>query len=182
MMKILRQLGIAVLALITFELSAKCPENTQFQTIEIRADRTGKPYVVDKAENDKCRIRNNKLSSNESTSHIKWVFHELNCKEKHCDIRFEHQDVTIRNTRKPETYTDRSKYKPHILVREVIDDAMKCDGHANYFYCSLRVNELKRYCEKFDNKNYKSCTMHYNIYVGDNKIDPSIIIKPRPLF
>lgn len=182
MMKILLLPGLTFLALVTFELSAKCPDNTQFQTIEIKADRAGKPFVVDKAENDKCRIRNNRLTSTGSASHIKWVFHKLNCKEKHCDIRFEHQDMTIRNSRKPQAYSDRSKYKKHILVREIIDDAMKCGGHPNYFICTLRVNELKRYCEKFDGNEQNSCTMHYNIYVGDNKIDPSIIIKPRPLF
>lgn len=182
MMKILLQPGIALLALITFELSAKCLDNTQFQTIEIRPDRAGKPYVVDKADNDKCRIRNNRLASTGSASHIKWVFYELKCKEKHCDIRFEHQNMTIRNSRKPQAYEDRSKYKKRILVREIIDDAMECSGNPNYFVCSLRVNELKRYCEKFDGNDGNSCIMNYNIYVGDNKIDPSIIIKPRPLF
>lgn len=182
MMKILLLPGIAFFALITFELSAKCPDNTQFQTIEIRADRAGKPYVDNKAENDKCRIQNNRLTNTSSASHIKWVFLGLKCKEKHCDIRFDHQEMTIRNSRKPQAYADRSKYKKHILVREIIDEAMVCSGNPNYFVCVLRVNELKRYCEKFDENDYNYCTMKYNIYVGDNKIDPSIIIKPRPLF
>lgn len=184
-MKISLLLMITMLVVTSFELSAKCPNISQFQTIEIVPNANGKPMVVDKSASTKCEIRNNKLTSRQSTSHIKWVFRRLNCSEQHCKVSFKHENEIIPNTRTSRTPSHPNSAAPNpnlpIKARQVIDEAMTCEGNPQYYVCTLRVNELKRYCEKFSTTSTTSCTMDYDIIVNKQTIDPSIIIKPRPL-
>ncbi len=138
------------------EVNAACTDWNLYQTIEISKNADGKPYVVDKANSEKCLIKNNRLPDRLQSSHLNWVFKNLDCKKNHCRIEF-HGD--------------------HARAAK----ALSCvNTNANYSVCRVQVNALKDYCNKYDKLNNVKCTVSYNIKVGEKTIDPSIIIRPRP--
>ncbi len=136
--------------------NAGCTDWNLYQTIEITKNAEGKPYVVDKTNSEKCLIKNNRLADRLKSSHLNWIFKNLDCKKNNCRIEF-HGD----NTRAAK--------------------ALSCvNTNSNYSVCRVQVNALKDYCNKYDKLNTVKCTVSYDIKVGEKTIDPSIIIRPRP--
>jgi hypothetical protein len=140
----------------SLDATASCVDWKLYQTIEITKNADGKPYVVNKERSEKCLIKNNRLADRLKSSHLNWVFKDLDCKNNNCRIEFHGESQQVGN-------------------------ALTCFGNnSNYTVCRLQVNELKEYCKKSDQTNQRQCTVSYDIKVGQQTIDPSIIIRPRP--
>lgn len=146
---------LVLAAFVSLNAAANCSVVRKYQTIEIVADTGGMPVVIEKTYSDPCHVDNNKHSNLVTSSHIKWKFSGLNCQQNHCRIAF-HGNASL------------------------LTDAYKCVGHANNKVCHLYVNKAKDYCKAEDPSSSEQCTIQYDIMVGQIKVDPSIIIKPRP--
>lgn len=146
----IRKLILIFVAVMSLNAAANCAVKKQFQTINI-IERQGIPEIEAKNDSRLCEVKNNKGSSN-----IKWVFRGLNCIADQCSIKF-HGDESLLEKEK----------------------AYGCHGNANYYVCTLHVHKAKTFCDKHDSQNTGYCAMTYDITVRGQKVDPTIIIKPR---
>lgn len=155
MMKLYYALFLCLPVFSSFVAQAQCSTPGKFQTMTIAPDTKGQPVVDDKGSDQQCVVLNNKHPDRQKTSHIKWVFKNLNCTHERCRIEVLNQPAM------PEGAYECHPDKP------------------NYFVCTLRVHKAKGFCPAIHD--YQAdCKVDYNIWVGDQKIDPSIIIRPRP--
>lgn len=154
-MRICRTLLLCLPVLCSVAVHAQCSNPGKFQTITIQPDNTGQPVADNKGPADQCIVMNNKHPDLQITSHIKWVFKDLNCTKTRCRIEILNQPPLSQNAY--DCQPDRPKY----------------------FVCTLKVNEAKTLCPGNTHPN-SDCTVQYVIRVGDLTIDPSIIIRPRP--
>lgn len=152
MMKFYEALFICLAVLSSFAAKAECSKVEPFHTITIQPDANGQPVVDNKGNQGSCKIHNNR-----KTSYLQWVFLGLNCDVDRCQIKFEGDNSLLKN-------------------------AYACEkSDPNYFVCTLKVNKTKAYCNKHNHSSdTTACEAKYDIWVGNQKIDPSIIIRPRP--
>ncbi len=135
---------------------AACEKPRNVQQIDIRQI-DGIITVQHKNQVLRCQVNNNQLDDENQASRVVWVFHNLNCQPGECRVEL--------------------KDKP-ILT----DKALKCDqGSSDSRKCRLKTNRLKRYCDKSGGNDPEQCEFNYDIKVRDVVIDPSIIIRPRPV-
>ena len=136
---------------------AKCDSPRPHQTITI--SRSGDTIQVQNKDlSTECVIENNGRHDENSGSRIDWEFQDIPCPRGHCRIEL-----------------DGNPSLP--------PDVFKCDiGNQQNSRCRLKVNKLKRYCSQIDpGDNKESCEFNYRIWVGHQEIDPTIIIRPRPM-
>ncbi len=157
MKKISMQLLLSSVLLCSWGAIAKCDKDRESQTIEI--SRSGDTIVVENKElSQKCVVKNNKRHDENTGSQLVWLFRDIPCPPGHCRVELDGD---------PE------------LGKEVF----KCDiGNEQKSRCRLKVNKLKKLCRSIDpGDNKDSCEFNYRIWVGDQEIDPTIIIRPRPM-
>lgn len=157
MKKISIQLLLSALLLCSWGAVAKCDKDRESQTIEI--SRSGDTIVVENKElSEKCVVKNNRRHDEDTGSQVIWLFRDIPCPEGHCRVELDGNPV---------------------LDKKVF----RCDmGDEEKRRCRLKVNKLKAYCRKVDAGDDKeSCKFNYRIWVGDQEIDPTIIIRPRPM-
>lgn len=157
MKKISLQLLFSAVLLCSWGAVAKCDKDRESQTIEISRS-SGAIVVENKELSKKCVVKNNKRHDENTGSQLVWLFRDIPCPQGHCRVELDGN---------PE------------LSKEVF----KCDiGTEQKSRCRLKVNKLKKYCRNIDpGDNKESCEFHYRIWVGDQEIDPTIIIRPRPM-
>lgn len=144
-----------ILLVIPNFLYAACDQIRSVQQIDIRQI-NGQIVVENKGLSDQCEVSNNDADDEIQAARVVWLFHQLNCQPGECLVEL--------------------AGKPNLS-----DKALKCDlGAPNKQKCRLKVNRLKRYCDRHDPANSGHCQFDYEIKVRGTKIDPSIIIKPRP--
>ena len=155
MSKLLQISCIILICLSPTLAEAACDQKRPVQQIDIRQI-DGKIVVENKAQSSRCEVSNNQLDDEVQASRVVWMFHDLNCKPGECLVEL--------------------AGKPRLS-----DKALKCDiGSPNKQKCRLKVNRLKRYCDRQHPGNTESCEFDYLIKVRGIEVDPSIIIKPRP--
>ncbi len=157
MKKISLQLLLGTLLLCSWSAFAKCDKNRESQTIEI--SRSGGTIVVENKDlSKKCTVKNNKRHDENTGSQLIWLFRDIPCPEGHCRVELDGNPVLEK-------------------------DIFRCDmGDDEKRRCRLKVNKLKAYCRTVDpGDNKESCTFNYRILVGEQEIDPTIIIRPRPM-
>lgn len=56
------------------------------------------------------------------------------------------------------------------------------DPTDQFYKCTLKVNKLKDHCDAVDgdDPNDTLCLLDYTIFIGQQEIDPTILITPRP--
>jgi len=130
---------------------AECAQPRSMQKIDIK-NIDGEAQVVNKPQSEICEVKND-----HANSVIHWTFHDLNCGPGQCLIKPD-GDPTL------------------------YEKALKCDqGSENNRKCSLNVKKLKSYCDRVDGNNFDACSFNYMIIVHGKEIDPTLIIRPRPL-
>ncbi len=157
MKKIPLLLLLSGVLLCSWAAVAKCDKERESQTIEI--SRNGSVIAVENKEfSQKCVVKNNKKHDENTGSQLVWLFRDIPCPPGHCRVELDGN---------PE------------LTKEVF----KCDiGNEQKSRCRLKVNKLKKLCRNLDpGDNKDSCEFNYRIWVGDQEIDPTIIIRPRPM-
>lgn len=146
--------SISVLVISHF-VNAACDQKRPVQQIDIRQI-DGQIVVENKAQAERCEVSNNDADDEVQAARVVWLFHQLNCQPGECLVEL--------------------AGKPNLS-----DKALKCDlGPPNKQKCRLKVNRLKRYCDRHDPATAEFCQFDYVIKVRGTEIDPSIIIKPRP--
>lgn len=147
-------LSIILLTIPNF-LYAACDQIRPVQQIDIR-QMNGQIVVENKGLSERCEVSNNDSDDEIQAARVVWLFHQLNCQPGECLVEL--------------------AGKPNLS-----DKALKCDlGTPNKQKCRLKVNRLKRYCDRHDPASSGHCKFDYEIKVRGTKIDPSIIVKPRP--
>lgn len=155
MFKFIATCLVATFIVCSTDVIAACEQKRPVQQIDIRQI-DGKIVVENKAQSSRCEVSNNQLDDEVQASRVVWVFHDLNCKAGECLVEL--------------------AGKPNLSAK-----ALKCDiGSPNKQKCRLKVNRLKRYCDRQHPGNTESCEFDYLIKVRGIEVDPSIIIKPRP--
>lgn len=135
---------------------AKCDQERNQQKIIIKKI-NGKIEVENKTQSTRCRIKNNNSNDESNGSHVVWVFQDLNCQPGECEVELDGQ--------------------PCLSFK-----VLNCDlGNPNNSRCRLKVNKLKQYCDKQNPSNPTECEFNYLIKVRGEIIDPTIIIRPRPI-
>lgn len=157
MKKIPMRLLLCAALLCSWGAFAKCDKHRESQTIEI--SRSGDTIVVENKElSKKCTVKNNKRHDENTGSQVIWLFRGIPCPPGHCRVELDGNPA---------------------LEKEVF----RCDiGDEHKRRCRLKVNRLKAYCRNADpGDNKESCEFRYRIWVGNQEIDPTIIIRPRPM-
>lgn len=155
MKKLLQISFITLICCASGLVHAACDQKRPVQQIDIRQI-DGKIVVENKEQSRQCEVSNNELDDEVQAARVVWTFHQLNCQPGQCLVEL--------------------AGKPRLS-----DKALKCDlGTADKQKCRLKVNRLKRYCDKQDPNTSGQCQFDYVITVRGVEIDPSIIIKPRP--
>ncbi len=157
-------LGMAML--LSAPLFAKdCSTESETQSIKVIQDSNGKYAIEDKEKNKKCRVKNNlKLDADSSVFTVD--FSAVDC-SKGCKV------VLKQKGDSDDTGKDDGVKPSKMRV-------CKLNDKNNISSCDIRVNHLKDFCDDSLGGAADECHVRYVLKVGNQKVDPIIVVKPLP--
>ncbi|HAT43279.1 MAG TPA: hypothetical protein DCS87_16335 [Rheinheimera sp.] len=156
-------LGMAML--LSAPLFASCDQESEQQAIKVIKTIDGSYSIENKRENKKCRIKNN-LKMDADSSLFTVDFSAVDCSNG-CKV------ILKRKGESEDAGKDDGDKKTKARV-------CKLNDKNEVTSCDIRANHLTDFCDNSLGGAADECHVRYVLKVGNQKVDPIIVVKPLP--